>query len=101
MPNTASVGVGARVGLSPKLDLELGVRQSDVAFATDATFRGVALQDTLNQRTRTASGMLALKLTPYTTLKSLVTIDDQKFPRSQNRDGQSNLYSAGFAFSPR
>ena len=46
----------------------------------------VSLQDTLNQRTRTATGTLAFKLTPYTTLKGLVTIDDQKFPRSQNRD---------------
>ena len=99
--DTVAFGAGVRVGIGPRLDVEIGARQTEVTYATDATFQGVSLQDTLNQTIRTATGTLAFRLTPYTTLKGLVTIDDQKFPRAQNRDGQSNLYGAALAFSPR
>jgi hypothetical protein len=96
-----TIGTGARVGLSSRLDLEVGARQTNVGYPDGTIYNGVKLEETLNQRTRTAYGSLLYRLTPYTALRTLVNIDDQNFPQSPNRNGQSNLYAGGFSFSPR
>jgi hypothetical protein len=96
-----TIGTGVRVALARRMDLELGVRQSDIGYPGGTVYNGVKLDETLNQRTRTAYGSLLYRVTPYTALRTLVNIDDQKFPQSPNRDGQSNLYAGGLSFSPR
>jgi len=98
---TTTIGTGVRVALAPKMDLELGVRQSDIRYPDGTVYDGVKLEETLNQRTRTAYGSLLYRVTPYTAVRTLVNIDDQKYPLSPNRDGQSNLYAGGLSFSPR
>ncbi|HMD34292.1 MAG TPA: outer membrane beta-barrel protein [Vicinamibacterales bacterium] len=98
---TTAVGTGVRVGLAPKMDLELGVRQADISYADGTVYDGVKLEQTLNQRTRSAYGSLSYRVTPYTAVRTLVSIDDQTYPLSPDRDGQSNLYAGGLSFSPR
>jgi hypothetical protein len=97
----ASASAGVRLGLSRRADLELTARRRATLYASGVFFRGIHLRDTLNEQRTEGAAVMVYKATPYTTIRTIASIENLRFPLSRERDGLSREIAVGFKFSPR
>lgn len=92
---------GVAVHLTPKFSVEAAGRLDDTRFDADASFDGVSLQRTLNQKTKGASLATRHQLTPLTTVVVRYEQVEDVFPFSPARDSKSFRVMPGVEFKPR
>jgi len=92
---------GVAVHLTPKFSVEAAGRLDDTRFDADASFDGVSLQRTLNQKTKGASLATRHQLTPLTTVVVRYEQVEDEFPFSPARDSKSFRVMPGVEFKPR
>jgi hypothetical protein len=97
---THAATVGARVG-ERKLELDVHGTYAGVAYDPDALFLGTNLADTMNNTSRGAGAGLRFRLSPYTSVATLVDATATRFEFSTDRDTNSYAASAGLEFHPR
>jgi hypothetical protein len=101
-PRSLSHGAtfGARIG-ERKLQLDLHGSYGQVAYDPDARFLNVRLAETLNMSNRGAGGGVKYRLSPYTSVTTLVDATTTRFEFSPERDTNSYLASVNLEFHPR
>ena len=92
---------GVAVHLTPKFSVEVAGRIDDTRFDADASFDGVSLQRTLNQKTVGASLAARHKVTPLTTVVVRYEQAEDSFAFSPERDSKSFRVMPGVEFKPR
>ena len=97
---THSSTAGARIG-ERKLELDVHGTYGGVAYDPDALFLGTNLADTMNHTSRGAGAGIRFRLSPYTTVATLVDATATRFEFSTDRDTNSYAASAGLEFNPR
>ena len=92
--------VGTRIG-DRKLELDLHGTYAGVAYDPDALFRGVNLAETMNNTSRGAGAGITYRLSPYTSVVTLVDATATRFEFETDRDTNSYAGSVGLQFHPR
>jgi hypothetical protein len=92
--------VGARIG-DRKLQLDLHGSYDGVAYDPDALFLNVKLAETMNNTARGAGGGVKYRLTPYTSLTTVVDATATRFEFATDRDTNSYAAGVGVQFHPR
>jgi hypothetical protein len=92
---------GVAVHLTPKFSVEAAGRLDDTRFDADASFDGVNLQRTLNQKTKGVSLATRHQLTPLTTVVVRYEQVEDAFAFSPARDSKSFRVMPGVEFKPR
>jgi opacity protein-like surface antigen len=92
--------VGARIG-DRKLELDLHGSYDGVAYDPDALFSNVNLAETMNHTSRGVGGGVKYRLTPYTSLTTVVDATATRFEFASDRDTNSYAGSVGVQFHPR
>jgi hypothetical protein len=96
-----SAAAGLAVRLTPKFSIEATGRLDELRFEGDAAFDGVALQRTLNQKTKGFGIAGRQRLTPLTTVVVRYEQIEDSFPYSHVRDSKSFRVMPGVEFKPR
>jgi hypothetical protein len=92
--------VGTRIG-DRKLELDVHGTYAGVAYDPDALFANVNLAETMNTTSRGAGAGLTFRLSPYTSVVTLVDATATRFEFATDRDTNSYAGSAGLQFHPR
>ena len=92
--------VGTRIG-ERKLELDLHGSYEGVAYDPDALFLNVNLAETMNHSSRGAGAGLTFRLSPYTSVITLLDATATRFEFSNDRDTNSYAGSMGLQFHPR
>ena len=95
------VEAGLTVKMTERLSLALSAIESHLAFDQDATYNSVSLQETLNQRMRSASSAVRYELTPLTRVFVRAQVGEDRFPFSPVRNADSASLVPGVEFQPR
>jgi hypothetical protein len=92
--------VGARLG-DRKLEVDLHGSYSGAAYDPDARFMNVNLSETLNQTSTGAGAGLKFRLSPYTSVTTLLDATATRFEFANDRDTNSYAGAVGLEFHPR
>jgi opacity protein-like surface antigen len=92
--------VGVRIG-DRKVELDLHGSYDGVAYDPDALFLNVNLAETMNHTSRGAGAGLTLRLSPYTSVITLLDATATRFEFANDRDTNSYAGSMGLQFHPR
>jgi hypothetical protein len=92
--------VGARIG-DRKLELDVHGTYAGVAYDPDAVFMNVNLAETMNNASHGAGAGLTYRLSPYTSVVTLVDATATRFEFATDRDTNSYAGSVGLQFHPR
>jgi hypothetical protein len=95
-----SAVAGARIG-NRKLEVDLHGSYAGAAYDPDALFMNVNLSETMNQTSRGVGGGLKFRLSPYTSVTTLLDATATRFEFSADRDTNSYAGSVGLEFHPR
>lgn len=91
--------VGARI-MGRRLGWELVARDSHKRYG-ETRYLGVDLSDTLDRTTRSVTGAVSYRLTPYTTFALGAAALDDEFPNSRDRDTAVQRAYVAAAFHPK
>ncbi|HXW03954.1 MAG TPA: outer membrane beta-barrel protein [Vicinamibacterales bacterium] len=91
---------GARLALASRTALRLEARRSHLTFDDGATFEGVALSRTLNDRVDTYESSLLVTLTPMTTVGVTTGWQRDRFEHAPERDADSFRVMPFVQFDP-
>jgi hypothetical protein len=92
--------VGTRIG-DRKLQLDLHGTYAGVAYDPDAFYQNVNLAETMNNTSHGAGAGLTFRLSPYTSVVTLVDATATRFEFATDRDTNSYAESVGLQFHPR
>ncbi len=92
---------GVRVGLGPKLALDLEVARDTVTFDGDEFFEGTRLAETLDREERAARAAFRWRRTPLSTLVLAGESRRMRFDLSPERDSDNVIVTLGAEFEPR
>jgi hypothetical protein len=92
--------VSARVGyeLSPLAQIYGGAAHLGIDYQQGETFRGVALDQSLNRRLEQVQGGIRLSLTPLTTVVVDATVEHDRFVTTPGRDSSSRTAATEVIF---
>ncbi len=93
-------GTGAALAIGPASVVAIALRQHNMNYAPDQTFRGVSLEEELDETLRAVDAELRVDLSPLTTFSMKGTLERQAFDFSPGRDSRSIMISPALEFNP-
>ena len=84
--------------LSPLAQIYAGVARVDIDYRQGETFRGVALDQSLDRQLEQVQGGVRLSLTPFTTLVVDATVARDRFAMARGRDSSSRTAATELIF---
>jgi hypothetical protein len=96
-----SGGVGTKVRLSGKTELQLGVGRTDIEYDDQDAVVGDAIARALNRRSDSEELQFRVKLTPLTTFVVRSDASQDRFDDQQDRNSNSIGVMPGFEFRPQ
>ena len=91
---------GARIG-GRKLEFDLHGTYAGVSYDPDAFYLNVNLAETMNNTSHGAGGGVTFRLSPYTSVVTLLDATATRFEFATDRDTNSYAESVGLQFHPR
>jgi hypothetical protein len=98
---TTGYGAGIGFAIGQRVSFEGSAHHTDTAFDPDAVFDTVRLRETLNHAADTATGIIDLPLTPYTTVEFTGVATHEAFPFAPHRDNDQMQLTTSLLFNPR